>query len=70
MNCLFIILFLFFLSRMIGFIIRSPCLGRVKGENLFDDQLSWEMEHQQKLDHKNKSILEDNNDREETVHML
>ena len=41
--------------------MRLPCLGRVKGENLFDDQLSWEMEHQQEQDHKNKGILEDNN---------
>ena len=66
------ILFIFLIYSGLdkGFIMRLPCLGRVEGENLFDDKLSWEMEHQQEQDHKNKGILEDNNDIEETGHML
>ena len=56
--------------------MRLPCLGRVKEENLFDDEMYWEMESLQEEEDTNKKTIVDrrgevlNADDGETSHML
>ena len=57
--------------------MRLPCLGRVKEENLFDDEMYWEMESLLEEEDTSKKSIVDNKrgevltaDDGETSHML